>query len=310
MDITQMRYFLSVVNQGSISKAAKVMGVSQQSMSNAMKALECSLGIQLLIRGNKGIVLTREGEVFKRYADEIWVTYEKMMRALNLNQTVAAQQRLRMGTAKAFTMGFLPPFVIDFTERNPHIMLNIVTESFNEVVRGVKEGKLDCGVVFRFRNHGVDLFDFGSDIEVRHLARCKSYCWVSAKSRLALQQNMGFDQLSKLQTVTLEDIDIDYLEAFYGMGGIHLFDYPLAMESGMIGELVAHNYAVCPDNKIGSKGLAMERTFMGLPVVPVAVKLNVDSQLDAVFISNVKEKDNLAIQELARALERYSGAEE
>ena len=244
MDITQMRYFLSVVNQGSISKAAKVMGVSQQSMSNAMKALECSLGIQLLIRGNKGIVLTREGEVFKRYADEIWVTYEKMMRALNLNQTVAAQQRLRMGTAKAFTMGFLPPFVIDFTERNPHIMLNIVTESFNEVVRGVKEGKLDCGVVFRFRNHGVDLFDFGSDIEVRHLARCKSYCWVSAKSRLALQQNMGFDQLSKLQTVTLEDIDIDYLEAFYGMGGIHLFDYPLATESGMIGELVAHNYAV------------------------------------------------------------------
>ena len=309
MDITQMRYFLSVANQGSISKAAKVMGISQQSMSNAMKALENDLGIQLLARGNKGVSLTHNGEIFKRYADEMWITHQKMMRALNLNQESGEQTRLRMGTVKALSMGFLPPFIVDFMNRHPYISLKVVSEQFKDVVEGVKKGQLDCGVVFRFRTRGIDLFDFGKDLEVRMLAQCKSYCWVSASSALALQQSMGFDQLSKLQTVTLEDVDIDYLEAFYGSGGVNLFDYPLATESGMIAELVAQNYAVCPDNKIGSKSLTMARMFMGLPVVPVAVRLKPDTRFDAVFISKKTKEPVPAIETLAEELVRYSGAE-
>ncbi len=308
MDITNMRYFLSVVHQGSISKAAKVMGISQQSMSNAMKSLESDLGKQLLVRGNKGISLTRDGEVFKRYADEIWVSYLKMMRAFNLNQAAGEQQRLRVGTVKAMSMGFLPPFIIDFMNTHPYISLKVVSEQFKDVVQGVLKGQFDCGIVFRFRMNGIDLFDFGRDLEVSTLAQCKSYCWVSASSALALQQSIGFDQLSKLQTVTLEDIDIDCLEAFYGAGGVNLFDYPLATEAGMIGELVAQNFAVCPDNKVGNRNLTMARTFMGLPAVPIAVRLKPRTQFDAVFIRR-KDNDSPAIKTLLDSLHKYSGTE-
>ena len=64
MDIRQMKYFKTIVEEGTISKAAKVLHMAQPPLSMQLKQLEEELGVILLKRGNKQIELTDAGTQF------------------------------------------------------------------------------------------------------------------------------------------------------------------------------------------------------------------------------------------------------
>lgn len=63
MNIENLKYFIEVAKTGSLSKAAESLCLSQQGLSKAVKALERDVGARLLVRSNKGISLTKEGEI-------------------------------------------------------------------------------------------------------------------------------------------------------------------------------------------------------------------------------------------------------
>lgn len=71
MTLQQLRYFIEVVNCGSINKAAEQLFVSQPSLSHAIKELESEVGLELLIRTPRGIRLTEDGAEFLGYARQI-----------------------------------------------------------------------------------------------------------------------------------------------------------------------------------------------------------------------------------------------
>lgn len=64
MDIKQMIYFKTIVEEGTISKAAQVLHMAQPPLSIQLKQLEDELGIQLLKRGHRKIELTQAGKLF------------------------------------------------------------------------------------------------------------------------------------------------------------------------------------------------------------------------------------------------------
>ena len=67
MDIRQMKYFKTIVEEGTISKAAKKLHMAQPPLSMQLKQLEEELSVILLKRGNKQIELTEAGNrVYKR----------------------------------------------------------------------------------------------------------------------------------------------------------------------------------------------------------------------------------------------------
>lgn len=66
MTLQQLKYVIAIAEKGSINEAAKVLYISQPSLTNAMHDLENDLGIQLFIRNNKGIRVTNKGEEFLR----------------------------------------------------------------------------------------------------------------------------------------------------------------------------------------------------------------------------------------------------
>jgi DNA-binding transcriptional LysR family regulator len=67
----QVRIFLTTATQGSISRAAQVLYLSQPAVSQHIKALEKDLGVALLTRGRRGVALTPAGEVFLKYAQQM-----------------------------------------------------------------------------------------------------------------------------------------------------------------------------------------------------------------------------------------------
>jgi LysR family transcriptional regulator, nitrogen assimilation regulatory protein len=71
MDIRQLRYFVGVVQAGSLTRAADQLHVAQSAVSYHLHSLESELDRQLLTRGPKGIVLTDAGAVLYRHAEAI-----------------------------------------------------------------------------------------------------------------------------------------------------------------------------------------------------------------------------------------------
>ena len=71
MELRVLKYFLAVVNAGTVTKAARVLHVTQPTLSRQLMDLEDELGQKLFVRSNHTITLTQEGILFRRRAEEI-----------------------------------------------------------------------------------------------------------------------------------------------------------------------------------------------------------------------------------------------
>ncbi|MGO3886830.1 MAG: LysR family transcriptional regulator, partial [Mycetocola sp.] len=69
--LQQLRYFVEVAAEGSISAAADLLYVSQPTMSAALKDLESRVGCTLFIRSARGVTLTEDGTEFLGYARQV-----------------------------------------------------------------------------------------------------------------------------------------------------------------------------------------------------------------------------------------------
>jgi DNA-binding transcriptional LysR family regulator len=71
MDLRQLRYFVGIVQAGSLSRAADQLHVAQSAISHHLNSLESELDRQLLTRGPKGVILTDAGNILYRHAEAI-----------------------------------------------------------------------------------------------------------------------------------------------------------------------------------------------------------------------------------------------
>lgn len=71
MTLQQLKYVLTIANKGTISDAAKTLYISQPSLTNAVKELENELNVTIFNRTNKGVILSKEGEIFLGYARQV-----------------------------------------------------------------------------------------------------------------------------------------------------------------------------------------------------------------------------------------------
>ena len=81
MELRQLSYFATIVNEGNISQAAKKLNISQPPLSHQMKLLEAELGVTLFERGSRRIRLTPAGKTF----------YDRALVILDLSQAARTE---------------------------------------------------------------------------------------------------------------------------------------------------------------------------------------------------------------------------
>jgi LysR family transcriptional regulator for bpeEF and oprC len=133
MDIVQqLRIFVAVVDNGSFARAADALRMGRPSVTNAVSALEASIGVRLLHRTTRRSSLTGEGELFYERATQILTD---LAGAQNLfggaGQT--PKGRLRVDIPVALAKPFIIPRLPEFTERYPDI----------EIILGVSDQPVD-----------------------------------------------------------------------------------------------------------------------------------------------------------------------
>ncbi|MCF2945224.1 LysR family transcriptional regulator [Paenibacillus tarimensis] len=140
------RTFYMVALTGSVTRAAELLFITQPSVSYAIKQLEEQLGIALFIRKPKGVELTAEGKVLYRHVAEgmeAMATGEQAVEQFKLMQ----RGEVRIGTSDTLCKFFLLPYLEHYLREYPDIHIQLSHGKTPDIVRWLRDGQADCGIV-------------------------------------------------------------------------------------------------------------------------------------------------------------------
>lgn len=153
MKLAQIRDFLAVIESGSISAAARKLGVSQPGLTKSLGLLEAELGAALIQRTPTGVTLTRQGQAFHVRAR---AGYSELAKAREeLSRGAAAQVAVGFGPFFAATV--VPQAVLRFREKFPDVQLRLVEGLRHATGPMVRDGTLDMSLAPRAPNQATDL---------------------------------------------------------------------------------------------------------------------------------------------------------
>jgi DNA-binding transcriptional LysR family regulator len=183
MELRQLRYFLTVLRLGSINRAAAVLNVTQPSLSHSIKALERSVGAELIIRGGGGVRATVVGEEFATYANNIVREAEKAKAVVEASRG-AGDGRISLGILSAFCNHIAPEILSEFfaASHNPDVDLFVHTASFAEIVKRIL--RADWDLVLTLSSEGEPP---PPEIGLKSLGRVRSSVYCGATHPLAGQ---------------------------------------------------------------------------------------------------------------------------
>lgn len=118
----ELHYFVEVANTLNISRAAERLGISQPSLSLAVRRLEDALGVELLVRNKSGVNLTRAGQKFVLQARQLLHEWERLSsEAVRAESTLTG--RYTIGCHSSVALYSLPGFLPKLMQvhRNPYI---------------------------------------------------------------------------------------------------------------------------------------------------------------------------------------------
>ena len=155
MELLQLEYFLTVVREENISRAAQVLHVTQPALSRRMKELEEELNTTLFIRG-KRLTLTDSGVMLRRRAEEVVSLMNRIDSEFRQQDEVSGSVSVGSGGLKA--AGILPQLIEHFRERYPLVSFDIITGTADIIKERLEHGLLDFG--FLLEPVDIEKFDY------------------------------------------------------------------------------------------------------------------------------------------------------
>lgn len=157
MDLRQLRYFKAIIEEGTITGAARKLHISQPPLSSQMHLLEKELGSTLFERGARQIVPTEAGSRLYRYALEM-LELESAAREEISNLKTGHQGILHLGMVSSGGHEKLYGLLREFKSRYPHIQLKVHEGNSYELLEQLRKGKLDVSLLRSpFSLYGLDL---------------------------------------------------------------------------------------------------------------------------------------------------------
>lgn len=137
--IEKLYAFSIVAKAGSLSQAAVNLKISQAGLSHSLKVLEGALDAALFTRSSKGMSLTPAGEILFEYSKRLFNDLDAVAAAVKRPQ-VKGVGRLRIGTHETLAIHVWPGFLHKLGERQPHLLISLMSGRVNELVQGLKNG--------------------------------------------------------------------------------------------------------------------------------------------------------------------------
>ncbi|MFC5447040.1 LysR family transcriptional regulator [Paenibacillus aestuarii] len=148
MEVRVLRYFLTVAREGSITGAAEFLHVTQPTLSRQLKDLEEELGKKLFIRSSHSIILTDEGMLLRKRAEEIVDMVDKLEAEFrSMEETISGD--VYIGSGETDAMKQIARIVRDLQLSYPNIRYHLYSGNEDDVTERLDKGLLDFGILIQ-----------------------------------------------------------------------------------------------------------------------------------------------------------------
>lgn len=145
MLLKQIKYFITVVDCHSFTKAAEICYISQSAISQQIKALEKELGVALMIRENRSFTLTAAGDYLYRHGKSLLLDFEKVKEE-TIRRGEDNELSLKIGYPKNYGGLELQMAINQFTKIYPEVKISIITGNHEELFHLLADGLIDIKI--------------------------------------------------------------------------------------------------------------------------------------------------------------------
>ena len=146
MEFRVLKYFLMVAREENITKAAALLHLTQPTLSRQLMQLEAELGVKLFHRSKHSIILTEDGMLLKRRAQEIISLSDKTVQELSHKEDVLSGE-IAIGCGETKNMLFLSEQIKKFRQKYPLVQFSIHSAIADDIKERIEKGILDIGLL-------------------------------------------------------------------------------------------------------------------------------------------------------------------
>jgi LysR family transcriptional regulator, nitrogen assimilation regulatory protein len=147
MELRQLRYFVAIVEHGSLSRAARVLHVAQPALTQQIQQLEAELGAQLLHRSAQGVLATDAGKVFYEHAQAILKQVGDAKAAI-MHSADKPAGTVALGIPQSVSGAFALPLLTAVREAYPDVSLQISEELSGNLIEQLRSGRINLAILF------------------------------------------------------------------------------------------------------------------------------------------------------------------
>ncbi|PCI54596.1 MAG: transcriptional regulator [Alphaproteobacteria bacterium] len=185
--LKSLTVFKTLYENGTATKTAKALGITQSGVSRSLGILEENLGIPLFIREKNRLISTPEAEeLYKEILGLMFILDEVKHSILALKEFGAS--RVRIATIPGLAFGYVPKLISKVLKHNPKLNIYFDIMSTNDVVRSVESGLFDVGFI--------TLPTSSDQLQVDTIIKTEAVCILNKKHPLAKQQKIDLQDLS------------------------------------------------------------------------------------------------------------------
>lgn len=145
MHLDALKYFLYIVDEKSISKAAKKAHISQSALSQMIHKLEEDLNEKLLVRSNRGVSMTQQGEIVLRYANHIIKNFDKMVN--ELENYDSNDKKITISGTPSLAAYSLPCMIYKVKKHFPMFRYDLTARPVSGIISDLNDDICDFGFV-------------------------------------------------------------------------------------------------------------------------------------------------------------------
>lgn len=145
MDIKQLEYILAIAHAGSIGRAAKRVGLTQQALSKSLSRLEADYGGKFFERTSQGMSLTRLGKIVCEHAKDVVATFGRLETAV-ASELDLGRGRLIIGLSPIAATSRAGQILTDFASENPQLRIDIENGINQDFSRALDLGQIDLAI--------------------------------------------------------------------------------------------------------------------------------------------------------------------
>jgi LysR family nitrogen assimilation transcriptional regulator len=147
VDLRQLRYFVSIVQCGSISRASLQLNIAQPALSLHVRNMEADLGLPLLFRTPQGVQPTEAGLILLRNARLIIEQFEVAQREIR-GSAAEPSGEVRLGLPSSISPLLGVPLVLAARKTFPKVTLRIAEAMSGYVLDWLRQGRVDLGLLY------------------------------------------------------------------------------------------------------------------------------------------------------------------